>query len=66
MSGEALGKLDQWLTNIANDKSDQPKANKIAANRPADFVDACYPAVAGPRVGVIRQVTDQALCANPT
>jgi hypothetical protein len=47
ISGEALGKLDQWLTDIANDKSDQPKANKVAANRPADFVDACYPAVAG-------------------
>jgi Tannase-like family of unknown function (DUF6351) len=64
MSGEALGKLDQWLTNIANDKSDQPKAKKVAANRPADFVDACYPAVAGPRVGVIEQVTDRQLCAK--
>jgi hypothetical protein len=64
MSGEALGKLDQWLTNIANDKSEQPKAKKVAANKPADFVDACYPAVAGPRVGVIEQVTDLELCAK--
>jgi hypothetical protein len=64
VSGEALGKLDQWLTNIANDKSEQPKAKKVAANRPADFVDACYPAVAGPRVGVIEQVTDRELCAK--
>jgi Tannase-like family of unknown function (DUF6351) len=64
MSGEALSKLDKWLTNIANDKSDQPKANKVAANRPADLLDACYPAVAGPRVGVIEQVTDQELCTK--
>jgi hypothetical protein len=64
MSGEALSKLDQWLTNIAHDKSDQPQAKKVAANRPADFVDACYPAVAGPRVGVIEQVTDQKLCTK--
>jgi Tannase-like family of unknown function (DUF6351) len=62
ISGEALASLDKWLTNIANDKSDQPKAKKIAANKPADFVDACYPTVAGPRVGAIEKVTDLERC----
>jgi uncharacterized tannase-like protein DUF6351 len=62
ISGEALAQLDKWLTDIANDKSDQPKAKKVAAHRPADFVDACYPTVAGPRVGVIEKLTDQERC----
>jgi hypothetical protein len=62
ISGEALTQLDKWLTSIANDKSDQPKAKKVAANKPSDFVDACYPAAAGPRVGAIEKVTDQARC----
>ena len=42
-------------TNIANDRSDLPKAKKVAANKPAGFVDACYPAAAGPQVGVIEK-----------
>jgi Tannase-like family of unknown function (DUF6351) len=62
ISGEALAQLDKWLTNIANDKSDQPKAKKVAANRPADFVDACYPTTAGPLVGAIEKLTDQERC----
>ena len=62
VSGEALAQLDKWLTSIANDRSDQPKARKVAANRPADFVDACYPTVAGPRVGAIEKLTDQERC----
>ncbi len=62
ISGEALTQLDQWLTNIANDRSDLPKAKKVAANKPAGFVDACYPAVAGPQVGVIEKLTDQDRC----
>ncbi len=62
ISGEALAQLDKWLTNIVNDRSDLPKAGKVAANKPADFVDACYPAVAGPRVGAIEKVTDAELC----
>jgi len=62
VSGEALAALDKWLTNIANDKSDQPKAKKVAAAKPADFVDACYPTVAGPLVGAIEKLTDQDRC----
>jgi Tannase-like family of unknown function (DUF6351) len=62
ISGEALAQLDKWLTNIANDKSDQPKVKKVAANRPVDFVDACYPTVAGPLVGAIEKLTDEERC----
>jgi hypothetical protein len=62
ISGEALAKLDQWLTNVANDTSDLPKAKKVAAGKPADFGDACYPTVAGPLVGAIEKVTDQERC----
>ena len=62
ISGEALAQLDKWLTNIANDKSDQPKAKKVAANKPADLVDACYPTMAGPLVGAIEKITDQDRC----
>jgi Tannase-like family of unknown function (DUF6351) len=62
ISGEALAQLDQWLTNIANDRSDLPKAKKVAANKPTGFVDACYPAVAGTQVGVIEKLTDQDRC----
>jgi hypothetical protein len=62
ISGEALAELDKWLTNIANDKSNQPRTKKVAANRPAGFVDACYPTVAGPLVGAIEKVTDQERC----
>jgi hypothetical protein len=62
ISGEALAGLDKWLTNVANDTSNQPKAKKVAANRPAEFVDACYPTVAGPLVGAIEKLTDQERC----
>jgi hypothetical protein len=62
ISGEALAQLDRWLTAIASDTSDLPKAKKVAANKPADLVDACYPAVAGPRVGAIEKITDLDRC----
>jgi len=62
VSGEALAQLDRWLTAIANDTSSEPPAKKIAAHRPADLVDACYPAVSGPLVGATERVTDPARC----
>ena len=62
VSGEALAQLDKWLTNIAADKSDVPRGRKVVANKPADFVDACYPAVEGPRVGLVQKVTDMERC----
>jgi len=62
LSGEALAQLDTWLTAVVNDKSDTPLAKKIAAHRPADFADACYPTVAGPLIGAIEKVTDMERC----
>ena len=62
MSGEALAQLDKWLTAVANDKSDTPLASKLAAHKPADLVDACFPTVAGPLVGAVEKVTDMERC----
>jgi hypothetical protein len=62
VAGEALDQLDKWLTAAANDKSDRTKAQKLAANKPAGFVDACYPTVAGPLVGAVEKVTDMERC----
>ena len=60
-SALALLELDRWLTNIANDQSDLPPAKKVAVNRPADLVDACYPTVAGAQLKV-EKVTDMERC----
>jgi Tannase-like family of unknown function (DUF6351) len=62
MNGEALAQLDKWLTAVVNDKSETPLPKKIAAHRPADLVDACFPAVAGPLVGAVEKVTDMERC----
>ena len=62
MSLEALAQLDKWLTAVTSDKSDTPLAKKVAAHKPADLVDACYPTVAGPLVGAIEKVTDMERC----
>ena len=62
VSTEALTQLDKWLTVIAADKSDKPKARKVIDNKPADLVDACYPTKAGPLIGAIEKVTDVDRC----
>jgi hypothetical protein len=62
VSAQALTWMDQWLTAIAADKSDKPKAQKVADNRPKDLVDACFPAKQGPLIGAIEKVTDMTRC----
>jgi Tannase-like family of unknown function (DUF6351) len=62
VSTEALTQLDKWLTAIAADKSDKPKARKVIDNKPADLVDACYPTKAGPLIGAIEKITDMDRC----
>ena len=62
MSGDALAMMDKWLTAVSNDKSNTPLAKKIAAHRPADLVDACFPTVAGAFVGAVEKVTDMERC----
>src|SRR5262249_5000852 len=34
--------MDEWLTNIAQDRSRMSVAQKVARNKPPDLVDACY------------------------
>jgi hypothetical protein len=62
VSAQALTQMDQWLTAIAADKSDKPRAQKVADNRPKDLVDACFPAKEGPLVGAIEKITDMTRC----
>ena len=57
VSPQAVAQLDRWLTDMYADKLFAPQAKKVAANRPADFVDACYPA-SGTRI------TDMDRCAE--
>jgi hypothetical protein len=59
---DAYEALDKWLTAIANDKSNRPLAQKVAANKPADFVDTCYAVSAGAFVGRVDKITDRARC----
>ena len=57
VSPQAVAQLDRWLTDMHADKLFAPQAKKVAANRPAEFVDACYPA-SGTRI------TDLDRCAE--
>jgi hypothetical protein len=62
VSTAALTQMDRWLSAIAADTSSKPKAQKVADNKPADLVDACYPQKAGALIGAIEKVTDMARC----
>jgi len=55
LATEALGQMEQWLANIANDSSDVSAAKKVERNRPTGLVDACY-TTSG------QKITDQAVC----
>jgi hypothetical protein len=57
VSVEALSLFDKWLTGIANDSSRRTPIEKMAANRPADLVDACY-------TNVDAKITDMNRCAQ--
>jgi hypothetical protein len=61
-TADGLAIIDKWLTAIMNDKSNRPPAEKVAANRPAEAVDTCYVAKAGPLFGQIEKITDKAKC----
>ena len=53
----AIQSADQWVENIVNDTSAGSATSKVARNRPAGLVDACY-TVTGERI------TDAATCAR--
>ena len=57
VSPQAVAHVDTWLTDILADGSDKPQAQKVAAHRPADLVDACYTAADA-------QITDMDVCAE--
>jgi hypothetical protein len=40
----ALAKMDEWLTKLSADKSNDPIMKKIERAKPADLVDSCYTA----------------------
>ena len=52
-----LASMEQWLSNIAADRSNGAAAEKVARNKPADLVDSCYTAA-------LEKVTDMARCAR--
>jgi hypothetical protein len=45
---EALRQIDQWLTNIEADTSDDPRGIKVVRNKPSDLVDGCWSQTADP------------------
>ncbi|MCZ2077854.1 MAG: DUF6351 family protein [Bryobacterales bacterium] len=40
----AITKMDEWLTNLINDTSNDPAMDKIVRAKPQDLVDSCYTA----------------------
>jgi Tannase-like family of unknown function (DUF6351) len=42
--GELLASMNQWLDNIASDKSNASAASKVVHNKPAGLTDACWTA----------------------
>jgi hypothetical protein len=37
-----IAKMEEWLTNLNNDRSNDRTVDKIARARPADLADSCY------------------------
>jgi hypothetical protein len=37
-----IGKMDEWLTRLSEDKSADPAMEKVVRAKPADLVDSCY------------------------
>src|SRR5262249_48706538 len=53
---EGLGQMDKWIMAIQADKSNKSKAEKVVANKPASFQDACYPVNTGSLVALADDV----------
>jgi hypothetical protein len=74
MALEAAAMMDRWLSAIAADTSNRTQAQKVAANKPAGFTDACWTANGGSfyatveTMGKVDKLTDWAACekAFPT
>jgi hypothetical protein len=57
---EAIRQMDKWLTNLDQDKSNGPRAQKVVRAKPADLQDACV-APGGRRINE-KQVYQQGEC----
>jgi hypothetical protein len=56
LQADVLRLMDQWLANIASDRSSfQDAAERVVRNKPAELVDACY-SITG------EKITDMATC----
>lgn len=55
ISVRALAQFDKWVSDVVADTSNRPKAEKVAAHRPKDLVDACF-------TGVDAKVTNMDVC----
>ncbi len=51
-ANEALLAMDRWLTNVENDKTSKPLAEKVIADKPADVTDRCVVSDAAPGCSV--------------
>jgi hypothetical protein len=51
-----FARMDEWLTTLAGDKSNDPAPVKIARAKPADLVDSCY-SPSGDRIVEIHTLT---------
>jgi len=52
----ALAQMDQWLTALTEDASDDPQIEKVRRAKPADLVDACWTRDDNPRKIVEPQI----------
>ena len=60
---DAVQLMDGWLDKIAKDHSNDPAAIKIARNKPADLMDACWTAT-GEKITKPPPMTDRAVATS--
>lgn len=59
---QGLTQMDEWLTKITDDTSDDSKLTKLRRAKPADLVDACWTRDEHPRKIVERQMPTSGMC----
>jgi hypothetical protein len=59
---QGLAQMDQWLTTIADDTSNDSKLTKLRRARPAELVDACWTRDDHPQKVVERQMPTSGRC----
>jgi hypothetical protein len=59
---QGLAQMDEWVTRITDDTSNDSKLAKLRRARPADLVDACWTRDEHPRKIVERQMPASGMC----